>query len=151
MKEFVWREAGVAIKMPGSTQIRQTASGKLNNSQEFELVSSVGNTSYKVEYADPTKPLTPPFDCNWHFDRLRQNARGRYSGKLTMERNITLNGRPGREFRIDLDVGPVLTERVFCDVGKRRVFDVGIIVPKTPDLEQQIGNFLNSFRFLDEK
>jgi hypothetical protein len=65
-----------------------------------------------------------------------------------MERNITLNGRPGREFRIDLDAGPVLTERVFCDAAKKRVFDVGIIVPKTPDSEQHTSNFLNSFRFL---
>jgi hypothetical protein len=53
VKEFVWREAGVAIEMPGSPQARQAASGKATSAQEFELVSAVGNTSYRVEYADP--------------------------------------------------------------------------------------------------
>ena len=163
--EYIWREAGIAIRMPGKPVTGFPPMGTDNYQATpragNQVASSVHYDWYLVQY----EPLTGNHidDVKWQLDRVRKNfltAGGfRRAPNDVSETAISLEGNPGTDIRalyihmykehFALRVFIVKSQKKIYTVATgTRTFDMS--AREETILEQRFAAFLNSFRLIKQ-
>ena len=147
---FAPPNGGFSISMPGkpamSDQEVPTRVGKLNN--RMYLLES-GQGVYMVSYADFPDPVTDPVTIKAMLDNARDKAAKSSGNQLKEEKEITLEGYPGRDWLVSIP-GGILRARAFW-VRNQRLYQAVVLMPAGKDAEAEkareatMMKFLNSF------
>ncbi len=136
-----------SILLPGPAveQIPKTTTGF--EAKKYTIVSAMSNFSgLSVAYADQPDRSGFQADTNKIFDALREQARVDLRGQLLGEKQITLQGYPGRELRFLIADGHTVLQRIY--LVNKRLYSLLIIAGSkgidSPDAER----FMNSFKVL---
>lgn len=139
--EFSSDLGGFAVSMPGTPQEKTKTDD--DGSIERSFLLSLGKSSYYVHYTDiPDIDKLNAEAVKDLLDKMPAVFVEGAEGKLVTERNVILNGYPGKEFEFTLNDGRAGKARVY--MVKQRLF---IIVGMSSEPENS-QKFLESFRLL---
>ena len=144
--EYVWKEAGVAARMPG-TPVQARNGITLD---DYEIKSTGGDERYMLVY----EPMSGKYvdDAKWQFDRIEGNfvrAHVRdYTNTLVTKTDIILDGNPGREIRIRWKANKrLMVLRTYWVKLPLRLLTAVADVDDS-SAEPRVAAFLNSLRLL---
>jgi hypothetical protein len=158
---FEWEtvtEGGFTAQMP-ATPTRQvqsidTSSGKIDVTI---LAATKGGEAFLIGYNDVPASVAAAADPKTILDNARDGAVRKVNGKVTSEREISIEGHPGKEFTGDgaapsknggkPDEG-TFTERVYW--VSPRLYQVLNVRPKGSALSDDAQKFLDSFKLVSK-
>ncbi|HEX8846398.1 MAG TPA: hypothetical protein VF791_17255 [Pyrinomonadaceae bacterium] len=139
------------IDMPGTpkeqTQTIPTPAGPIT---AIMYSAEAKGEAFLVGYSDYPASLANT-DPEMLFNAGRDNAMRSVSGKITSERSITLNGKPGKEFVGDATRPQEGTMTVRIYWVSPRIYTVIYIRPKGAAASENGEKFLNSFQLTGGK
>ena len=148
-KKFTSEEGRFVVSFPGKpkaqSQTINTSAGKFKSKTHI-LKSNIA--SYMVSYFDLPLASDDPATSKVLLDGGRDTALANMKGKLKSEKEITLEGYPGRHTVAEID-GGVINARTY--VVKNRIYQVMVVTPVFEDMSAEGVELFNSFvdKFLD--
>lgn len=146
LSEYVSREGGFIVLMPMEptkqeiTVPSEFGQIKMHMLQSLSLSPLAACTVIYSDYPDEAA-------ARKIFDKRSESLAK--TGKVLSGRDISLDGHPGSEMRVETEPGKVMVNRIFL-VGKR-AYQV-MVVSQEPDADSpQLRKFLESFRLNPEK
>lgn len=151
-KEFRWKEGGFAVLTPVTPAYRKQASTTPGGTFEAHLFTATASPfNYAVIYLDlPESQVTesgPAAVLEANRDSFVEGARG----KLAADQKVTLEGHPGREFRVERpgDTQAAAKEyRVRQYLVRNRLYQVVAVSPRAESPSPDLTRFLDSFKLL---
>lgn len=150
-KQYTSTEGRFTVLMPGTPKTeRQTQNTQLGpiNIQAFAVARQQESVAYIVAYSDFPNNFVQKANIQKLLDGARDGALRAAQGKLLSQRNISLNGYPGREFEFVNPVGLITKNRMYLVNG--RLYQVIVVTKQDTQkyLSRSIAGFLNSFKLL---
>ena len=142
---FTSEDGGFSILFPGKPEEQiesvSTAIGTIET--EFFIVEQK-DRAYSLNYADYPKEIIAASDAGSMLDGAGMGAVSNVNGELLDEKEITLDGYPGREIRIEVKEDDIIIHARFYLVENRLyvVQAVSKSEASTPDIDK----FLDSFQ-----
>ncbi len=128
---------GFSVQMPGTVEERAGDNGT------HMFLSGEDNDAYIVAYTDLQK------SSEANADELLDNARNGLLAdgkrKLISEKKITVEGHPGRDLRTITQSG--FNTRFKIVVKGKRLYQIGVVIPKDKTPQPDTTSFFNSFHF----
>ena len=141
--------AGFTVLVPGKPshqeQPTQTGLGRIVN---HVYVLEAGGAVYMMSYADFPEPVTDPQTIKAMLDGARDNALAKTGGRLKEEKEIKLDGRPGRDWFVGFP-GGLARARAYWDT--QRFYQQVVLMSEGKDAaaesrrEATMRKFLESF------
>ncbi len=128
---------GFSVQMPGAVE-EQTGD---NGTHMF--LSGEDNNAYIVAYTDLNK--SSEANAEELLDGARNGLLADGKRKLISEQKITVEGHPGRELRTITKSG--FHTRFKLIVKGKRLYQVGVVIPKDKTPQPDTTPFFNSFHF----
>ena len=143
--KFKSTEENFTISMPGEPrQERNSGRGPFGNGHHIYSIESNG-VSYTVSNSVFENPPTQPKDIKRVLDFARDVVLTVTSGKLLSDKDISVEGYPGREVRIEKDK-KVWTLHAY--VVKGRMYQLMTTEPKAKEQSPDTAKFFDSFKLL---
>lgn len=147
-ENFSPADAGFSVSMPGkptaSNQEVPTASGQIiNHLYMLQLEQSV----YIVTYADFPRPTSDPAMIKAMLDRARDSATKATGGELKDEKEIKLDGNPGREWFVRFP-SSLARARAYW-VRNQRLYQAIVMMPEGKDADAERAREAMMAKFLD--
>ena len=143
-KEFTSQEGKFTVNMPGqpsyTTQAVPTTEGSV---QVHTYLISHGVMAYGVMYNTVASEVA---DAQQFLDVRRDNALATVKGTLISEKNISIDGHPGREVKLKTGDNIQYTGRLF--LVNDRFYQVISTAPGGVNAEAAMLKFLDSFKLL---
>jgi hypothetical protein len=146
-KEFSSPECRCSAQFPGAPQPRTQPLQSKYGSHEAKMwiLDVPGNAFFALFYMDYPKDSFAKAKPEDLLADARDEAVKNVKGKLVSETKITMNGYPGREFKIASPGALNLHARIF--LAKERLYQVIAVVPEARDSAGDAKKFLDSFKF----
>lgn len=151
-REFRSEAGNFSVQTPytlkETSQLVDTDVGKI----EFHMfVGERGNESIMVGYSDYPVELMQTSNAERVLDGSRDGVVGNTKGELASEIQISLDGYPGRELTININIENVQAMVMRCRffLVQNRLYQVVALVPKGKGNDKYIDDFLQSFTLLD--
>ncbi len=152
-KEFVSEEGRFKVNFPGAPRQSfkeiDTQAGKAKTT-----IYSVALTEdyFEVRYGDfPAEPDVDRNNLKSYYDFIRDNTLKLQSSTLLSERDLSLNGNPGRELVINFNENYTIYR--FFLIGNR-IFQtttrVGISRKDDPQIQERSNKFQDSFQIIEK-
>lgn len=142
---FESEEGRFSILFPGEpkeqTESVSTAIGTIET--EFFMVEQK-DMAYSLNYADYPADIVAASDAGMMLNGARMGAVSNVNGELLDEKEITLDGYPGREIRIEIDEDDIIVRARFYLV-ENRLYVVQALSKKSKASSEEIDEFLDSF------
>lgn len=153
--ESVWSrfsppEGGFSILMPGTPEEASQNVGTEEEPLTLRGFRSIRENEaiYLVVYNDiPEEYISNPKKIKSEFDKIPQETAKGFKGRLVSQKNITLNGYKGKEFKVQASRGIIFRGRAY--LANNRVYLIGVATAKERYLRRTIPGFLNSFQIGD--
>jgi hypothetical protein len=143
--KFKSTEENFTISMPGEPkQERNSVRGPFGNGHHIYTIESNG-ISYVISNSAFDDPPTQPKDIKRILDFARDLVLTVTSGKLLNDKDISLEGFPGREVRIEK--GKMLWT-LHAYVVKGRMYQLMTTEPKAKAQSPETAKFFDSFKLL---
>jgi hypothetical protein len=143
--KFKSTEENFTISMPSEPkQERTSGRGPFGNGHHIYSLESNG-ISYTVSNSVFETPPTQPKDIKRVLDFSRDMVLTVTSGKLLSDKDISLEGFPGREVRIEKDK-KIWTLHAY--IVKGRMYQLMTTEPKAKEQSPDARKFFDSFKFL---
>jgi hypothetical protein len=146
-RQFRSTEGAFNVLMPGNPrQFRQpqkTSIGQVDV-RGFIVEQYGGTVAYVVMYADVSDKSPQKINYKQLFDGASDRTLKNTRGKLLNQRNLQMQGYPGREFTVGTR-GVVIKNRMYF--AKPRIYQVMVVstTDKEANLSKSITGFLDSF------
>lgn len=142
---FKSTEENFTISMPGEPkQERNSARGPFGNGHHIYSIES-NDTSYTISNSVFDNPPAQPKDIKRILDFARDLVLMVTSGKLLSDKDISLDGFPGREVRIEKEK-KLWTLHAY--VVKGRMYQLMTTEPKAKEQSPDAARFFDSFKLL---
>jgi hypothetical protein len=142
---FKSTEENFTISLPREPkQERTTGRSPLGNGHHIYSLDS-GDVSFTVSISVIDPPLTKPKDIKQTFDFARDMVAMVTAGKLREDSDISLDGFPGRQIRIEKGK-QIWTLRAY--LVKQRLYQLMTTEPKGKDTHPSVAKFFESFKLL---
>jgi hypothetical protein len=142
------KEGRFTVALPGTpTQTKQrvwTAAASLD--VHLFVLDTKQDGAYVVSYCDLPADEVKPGSEQQRLDLARDGAVSNARGKLRSEKEITLNGNPGREIEIEADKGQRVLLRMI--VVKQRLYQTMAMGPASFTQSSDVTLFLDSLRMV---
>lgn len=129
------------VKPHFSEEMADLGDGQKAKTSTHQIIAT--NTIYDVTVAEYPKGMLAPIGEEQVLDNARDGAVANAPGPLLGETKIEFAGRPAREFKVDMSMNLVATNRIFV-VGDR-LYSVGAVTNKdrtnSPDIEKFFASF----------
>jgi hypothetical protein len=144
-KPFASKEGGFSVMMPGTPKpMRQSLNTQAGPIAMNMFVLDMGTTAYVVMFSDypeaGVKKAGAAKVLKGARDGAVNNARG---AKLLSEKQISLNGHPGVELKMEQGAQGILLARLY--MVRNRLYQAICVVPKSRagsgDMERFVGSF----------
>jgi hypothetical protein len=120
----------------------QTAIGVIES--QFFMVT-LENMAYSVNLADYPPEMIAAGDTQQMLDGARDGAVSNVNGELLDEKELTLSGYPGREFKVKVeDEGIVVRARIY--LVNERLYVIQALSKERLASSEDIDKFLDSFQ-----
>jgi hypothetical protein len=147
-KPLTSSEGGFSVEMPGEpkheSKSTETAAGPIQF-QMYSVELSSGSVAYIVSYNDYPKALVTFGKPDSLLDGVVEGAVGK-GRTVKSQRNVALEGHPGREFTAVLASGHDYSSRVF--LVKERLYQLNVVSEPGKGDEQEKLRFFDSFKLL---
>ncbi|MFN2492296.1 MAG: hypothetical protein ABR501_05355 [Pyrinomonadaceae bacterium] len=145
-QKFSSEEGKFTILMPTKPKVEvKEVDSQIGKLTQYVYVSSTDNGLFQVSYADYT--VDPPSEKRDSvLEAIREGVITGLKAELVTQKNITLQGYPGREFLAQRQIEGidfVFHWRIFL-VG-RRVYQLAVANQKKTDASAEITKFVTSF------
>jgi hypothetical protein len=148
-REFEWTQGGFSVLLPGKPR-KEARTVKIDDTAvPLEMLSlQTKGAAYGVGYAD----FPPGGSREVQARRLaaaRDQLVGNIAGELKSDKEISVGGHPGREFRADGKVAgePFVTSARVVAVGDR-LYEVAVVARAEQAAAADSDLFLGSFKLL---
>jgi len=119
----------------------QTAIGVIES--QFFMVTQK-DMAYSVNLADYPPEMIAAGDTQQMLDGARDGAVSNVNGELLEEKELTLSGHPGREFKVKVeDEGIIVRARIY--LVNERLYVIQALSKERLASSEDIDKFLNSF------
>jgi hypothetical protein len=153
-KDFSPKAAGFRVRLPG---VPKEKSQKIEATQGITQVTLWGIEREGIAFMVIRSELPPDAvagGAKMTLDEARERGVQKSGGTLREEREIVLDGHPGREMVLDLPDsqvrgGGIYRARIYL-VGRTH-YQVLAMAPKARERSEEINAFLNSFRLEVDK
>lgn len=138
-------ESPVFLKQ--TTQVQPTAVGNIDI--HIFTGEKADGTAYMVMYNDYPAEMISGMDPKETLNGARDGALGRTKGQLVNEKDLTLDGYPGKDLLVKVTKGSaegLLKQRMF--LVKNRLYQVMTVGPKQSFDTKEVDTFLNSFKLI---
>jgi hypothetical protein len=144
--EFSLEEGGFSVLMP-TKPLQQTLPAAESVNVHIYLSLGANGTGYLASYADLQDAPADQAQTIKALDDARNGQLKTSKGKLLRETTITIEGYPGRELKIEIATGEMITRIL---VVKQRLYQLLGIVPESivgsEGSAQDVAKFLSSFK-----
>ncbi|MBN2378456.1 hypothetical protein JXM67_01455 [candidate division WOR-3 bacterium] len=146
--QFTSKEGGFSVLMPTEpVKDKQTTPSGGVSVDLYSFKVNYPPVEYAVMYNDmPFEDEITPQVVKGVFDVGRDAVIMAFSGTLLADKDITLDGNPGREFRIKTSNNFIYTSRVY--IVDNRLFQLIVTVPENVSSEEATAKFMDSFKLL---
>jgi len=152
--EFVSSEGRFSVLMPGTPRsdsvVISTTSGPLNYHRFSAQEDSVGYILTYTDLSDEALKATSPTIL---MDDTRQGVISSSKGRLVSEQEVSLEGNPGRDIRIEIPENADLPEggsiRVRLYLVRNRLYQLAIFSRSDGAFDRSVSTFLTSFKLLE--
>jgi len=145
-------EGGFSILMPGTPEESQENVGTEEKPLILRGFKSIRENEgvYIVVYNDiPEEEMSNQKKLKAVLDSIPQEFAKAIKGRLISQKNITLNGYKGKEFKVQGSQGAIFRGRAY--LTNNRVYLIGVATAKERYLRRTIPGFLNSFQIGDSR
>lgn len=143
-KEFTSKEGGFSVLMPKQpVKRKQTAPSDAGPINVYMFTVNMGVVDYGVMYHDIQGKVTDPESS---LDAARDGAVKSARGVLMTEKEISLDGNPGREIRIKARDNIIYTARIY--LVRQRFYQTMVTVPEGVDVTRAARRFMDSFKLM---
>jgi len=133
---------GFSVQMPRTPEDQSKVLETPIGSIKLNLfLCTYGKWVYMASYADHDKLAG---DVEEILDGAREGALKNGNNKLISEESISLEGNPGRDFRMEAPDG--MRIRVKIILAGTRLYQVGVVTPKNDSYSPKVEKYLASFR-----
>ena len=147
---FTSKTGRFSVLMPSTPKyLRQTQKTQIGPIELQSFVAAIPqqDVAYRVAYSDFPYSYGRKDNAQQIFDGIRENTLKVTRSNLRSERNISLNGSPGREIQFGSGV-QTTTDRMYLVDGRLYQVIVQTTTVKEKYIPGSIAGFLNSFRVL---
>ncbi|MBC7798616.1 MAG: hypothetical protein H7Z37_17230 [Pyrinomonadaceae bacterium] len=148
-KEFKSEAGRFSINAPGDmkeqTQDVPSAAGNL---KMVTHTADLGNRAFLVSYNDYPEDVNS-IGAQELLDEVQKGAVGGIGGTITSEKNIEMNGNPGKEYVANIVIpkgGGDGVAKSHIYLVKNRLYQVLVIAKKSEANSSDVDKFLNSFK-----
>lgn len=146
--EFSPPGGGFSVLMPSQPQESSAPTASGEKARTYQIVTALNNIrAMAVSYASQPPSSSPVVLSDKVLNAARDNALSNLSGKLLEESSIKLGSFPGKEFRMRLPKGNVVTQRIYL-ANNRQYSLMVITLPQNVNVPE-VSKFLDSFKILD--
>jgi hypothetical protein len=145
-KSFTSKEGGFSVLMPGTPKaMRQSLNTQAGPIAMNMFVLDMGTTAYVVMFSDyPAEGVKKAGSAKvlkGARDGAVNNARG---AKLLAEKQISLNGHPGVELKLEQGEQGILLARLY--MVRNRLYQAICVMPKNRAVSGEMERFVGSFK-----
>jgi len=136
----------VPAPMNEKTQEVETGAGKIT---VHMYLSEIASGAYLAFYSDYPAEAVKQVGAKSILDNARDGAANNIKGKVTREKEVELDGHPGREFDVEAKLNGAdvkITARLF--LVDNRLYMVYVAYKVEQGSAEEIDKFLNSFKLL---
>ena len=149
--EFKHEEGGFTLLAPGTPKLDTTTAESVLGPVTYQnAMFTMSDGALMIAWGDMPVDVVDAATQKSMFDGGRDGMLKSVKGTLLEEKEITLDGRPGREWTIEVagppEIGKIINHvRTYLD-GKRNYILQGMRISTAPAVKAQ--TFLDSFKFL---
>jgi hypothetical protein len=140
---FESEDGRFSILFPGKpeeqTESVSTVIGTIET--EFFMVEQ-RDMAYSLNYADYPAEVVTASDVGMMLDGARMGAVANVNGELLDEKEITLDGYPGREIKVEVEEDDIIVRACFY-LAENRLYAIQAISKKSKASSEDIDKFLD--------
>ena len=145
------KDGNFTVEMPArpNRQSSRSSSGPGGKSKTTEIGCKTGNGEYVVFRIEESTPVVKGAEQKV-LDATRDSFAQQFNGKVTSDKRVSLEGRPGRDFAVRAQpdaASGVVTIRAREYIDGKSIYVLLAVSAPNRELSEDAGKFLGSFAF----